>query len=401
MAALIASDGYRLQTLPLADARAIELGKRYVHNDICFPAQLNIGEFLRLCEVQDLSSENIAFGMHQNCKGCRAGHYAALARKALDEAGFPDVPIVTSGDDPKTLHPGFKLGPGMKLKFVWYLAVLDALEDMLRSTRAYEKQPGAAQTIFNKVLEALCNAAQKGMGTPFRVLEQAIQSFNAVAVDTSQKKPVVMVLGEILVAVHPIANYQIERYLEAQGMEVMTTRLSDFFHKGFLSNLDERAHYHARPSFLQTLVDSIGDSFFEKARKKVEQLMQGYCRYRPRSSARDLFHQTSEHLKIVHFLGEGWLIPGEILHAAAQGIHSFVLVQPFGCMPNHVTGRGMIKAMKEHYPHIQILALDFDPDTSLGNIENRLQMLVMNARELDLRLQSGQRSQAMSCSLPV
>ena len=401
LTALIADGGYRLEILPLADARAIELGKRYVHNDICFPAQVNIGEFLRLCELQNLSSENIALGMHQNCKECRAGQYAALARKALDEAGFPDVPIVTSGDDPKNLHPGFKLGPGMKLKFVWHLAVLDALEDMLRSTRAYEKQSGAAQAIFDEALEALCVTAQKHMSTPFRVLEQAIQSFNAVAVDTSQKKPVVMVLGEILVAVHPIANYQIERYLEAQGMEVMTTRLSDFFHKAYLSNLDQRAHYHAQPSLLQTLLDGVSDSFFEKARKKVERLMQGYRRYRSRSSARDLFQHTSEHLKIVHIFGEGWLIPGEILHAASQGIHSFVLVQPFGCMPNHVTGRGMIKAMKEHYPYIQILALDFDPDTSLGNIENRLQMLVMNAQELDLRLQADQRSQAMNSGLPV
>ena len=113
--------------------------------------------------------------------------------------------------------------------------------------------------------------------------------------------------------------------------------------------------------------------------------MAGYLRYRPRASARDLYLGAEPHLALVHTTGEGWLILGEILHAAEHGVHSFVVAQPFGCMPNHVTGRGMIRAVKERYPLVQVLPLDFDPDTSLGNIENRLQMLVMNAKELDAR----------------
>jgi predicted CoA-substrate-specific enzyme activase len=386
MTALFGGAGYRMETLPLADARALELGKRYVHNDICFPAQVNIGEFLRACEERDLPPESIAFGMHQNCRACRAGQYADLARKALDAAGLRDVPIITTGDDPDGRHSIFRLGPGLKLKFVPSLAILDALEDMLRSTRAYERRPGAAQATFDRALGALCAAMPRGVGALFRVLEQAIGAFNRVDVDDRRERPLVLLLGEIMVAVHPTSNYRIERYLEQQGMEVMTTRLSDFFHQGFLKGIEERANYHASPSLLKTMVDRLGDTLFERARQRTERLMANYRRYRPRVSARELYLSASPHLALVHTAGEGWLILGEILHAAARGVHSFVVVQPFGCMPNHVMGRGMIRAVKERYPLVQVLPLDFDPDTSLGNIENRLQMLIMNARELDARV---------------
>jgi predicted nucleotide-binding protein (sugar kinase/HSP70/actin superfamily) len=111
--------------------------------------------------------------------------------------------------------------------------------------------------------------------------------------------------------------------------------------------------------------------------------MAGYSRYRPRVSAREIYEVASPWIDKIHAAGEGWLILGEILHAAEHGVNSFVVVQPFGCMPNHIFGRGLARVVKEVYPHVHVLCLDFDPDTSMGNIENRLQMLIMNARELD------------------
>ncbi len=131
------------------------------------------------------------------------------------------------------------------------------------------------------------------------------------------------------------------------------------------------------------LVDGAVDGMFERTRKAVEAEMQRYVRYRPRVSAHEIYASVAAHIDVVHWAGEGWLIPGEIMHAASHGIHSFVIVQPFGCMPNHIFGRGVTRIVKDAYPDIQVLSLDFDPDTSMGNIENRLQMLIMNARELE------------------
>jgi predicted nucleotide-binding protein (sugar kinase/HSP70/actin superfamily) len=188
-----------------------------------------------------------------------------------------------------------------------------------------------------------------------------------------------------MIAVHATANYGVEAYLERNGMEVLGTRLSDFFHESFLRSVAERRDYGATPGFVERWVRELGHEAFDHAHRVVERTLRGYVRYRPRPATAEI-HRAAEHLiAIVHDCGEGWVLPGEILHSAQEGIHSFVIVQPFGCLPNHVDGRGMIRAIKERYPHLQILPLDVDPDTSVGNLENRLQMLVMNARALEAR----------------
>ena len=369
--------------LPLADERAIELGKLHLHNDICFPAQINVGEFLRMLESDTPDTSTIALGMHQNCKDCRAGQYAMLARKALDAMGYEDIPIVTSGNELRELHPGFHIDARMQMKILLGLALLDALEDLRRSTRPYEVHEGAAEIAFEEGLRRICSALGHGRRRAVHALRETVDAFNRVAVVDGPAKPAVMMLGEILLAVHPSANYHLEDYLEAHGMEVIGTRLSDFFHQRFIKQKAEANDYFDDRSFLMALVDGAVDGMFKRTRYAVESEMQRYVRYRPRVSARDIYATVAPYIDVVHWAGEGWLIPGEIMHAAGHGIHSFVIVQPFGCMPNHIFGRGVTRIVKDAYPDIQVLSLDFDPDTSMGNIENRLQMLIMNARELE------------------
>ncbi len=383
ISAIIENSGIRVRVMPLADDRAIELGKLYLHNDICFPAQINVGEFLRVMEAESPDPERIALAMHQNCKTCRAGQYAMLARKALDNAGLEDVPIVTSGNELRDVHPGFDIDARMQVQLLHGMAVLDALEDLRRSTRPYELQSGDAEAAYGEALDALCAAAGQGKRAALAVLADAVAAFNQIPTTGDGTRPLVMVLGEILLAVHPSSNYRLEAYLERHGLEVVGTRLSDFFHSGFIVSRTQAARYFAKHSFLKRLVDKACDSMFESSRRAAEDLMAGYARYRPRVSARSIYEAASPCIDEIHSAGEGWLILGEIMHAAAHGMHSFVVVQPFGCMPNHIFGRGVARVAKEAYPHVQVLCLDFDPDTSMGNIENRLQMLIMNARELE------------------
>jgi predicted CoA-substrate-specific enzyme activase len=386
-AAILRARGMRMEVVPLADGTAIDLGKRHVHNDICFPAQVNVGEFLRHVTAEGLDPETVAFGMHENCKGCRAGQYAALARRALDEAGYRAVPIVTTSTDADTQarQPGFRAGALSQARLQWAMAVLDGLEDMRRSTRPYERTPGATERAFQAALAALLRVAPHTAGPPMGVLRDAVSAFNAVEVTDRPRRPIVQVLGEIMIAVHPTANYGVEVYLERNGMEVLGTRLSDFFHEAFLRVLGEARDYGAEPGVVGHLVHRLAHGSFDHAHHAVERALRRYARYRPRPLAAEIYRATEHLLAVVQDTGEGWLLPGEILHAAQEGIHSFVIVQPFGCMPNHVDGRGMIRAIKEQYPHVQILPLDVDPDTSIANLENRLQMLVMNARALEER----------------
>jgi predicted nucleotide-binding protein (sugar kinase/HSP70/actin superfamily) len=327
--------------------------------------------------------KSVAFGMNQNCKTCRGGQYAAIARIALDAAEYGEVPIVTSGNEMREIHPGFNVDARMQRRILYGLAVLDALEDLRRSTRPYELRSGDADAAYNTALEALVRGVPHSRKGVFETLELAVTAFNKIPVEDEPRKPLAMVLGEVLLAVHPASNYYLEDYLEKHGLEVLGTRLSDFFHCGFIRGREESSRYFDDKPFLASLVDKVGDSMFEQARTAAEIIMAQYSRYRPRVSAHDLYHVVEPHIDRIHMDGEGWLIPGEIMHAAAHGTHSFILVQPFGCMPNHIFGRGVLKLVKESYPHVQVLTLDFDPDTSMANIENRLQMLIMNARELE------------------
>jgi predicted nucleotide-binding protein (sugar kinase/HSP70/actin superfamily) len=381
--AVIENSGVKIKVLPLADDRAIELGKLYLHNDICFPAQINIGEFLRAIETDKPDPDSIALGMHQNCGACRAGQYAMLARKALDHAGLASVPIVTSGNELQHLHPGFSISLKMQVQLLHGFAVMDALEDMRRSTRPYEANKGDAEAAFETALSRLCTHVGNGRQAMFDVLEDAVAVFNRIPVSGETPRPTALVLGEILLAAHPTSNYRLEAYLERHGLEVIGTRLSDFFHSGFVVSRAEAQRWYERKPWLTALVDKTCDVLFVRALDTAEDIMSNYARYRPRVSARDIYDAASPWIDKIHAAGEGWLILGEIMHAAEHGVNSFVVVQPFGCMPNHIFGRGVTRIVKEAYPHVNVLCLDFDPDTSMGNIENRLQMLIMNARELD------------------
>ncbi len=381
--AVLANSGLRIEVMPLADDRAIELGKLYLHNDICFPAQINVGEFLRVMEAEQPDPDSIAFAMHQNCGSCRAGQYAMLARKALDHAGLDSVPIVTSGTELRHLHPGFGIDAKMQLQLIHGFAVMDALEDLRRSTRPYEANEGDAEAAFEAALSALCDKVADGRRAVLAVLEDAVARFNRIPLSGEPSRPTALVLGEILLAVHPSSNYRLEAYLERHGLEVIGTRLSDFFHSGFVVARAEAQRWFERKSWLTTLVDKTCDALFVRTLNSVEAIMAGYVRYRPRVSAREIYESASPWIDKIHSAGEGWLILGEIMHAAEHGVNSFVVLQPFGCMPNHIFGRGLTRIVKEVHPHAHVLCLDFDPDTSMGNIENRLQMLIMNARELD------------------
>lgn len=378
--AIIENSGVHIEVLPLADERAIDLGKLYLHNDICFPAQINVGEFLRVMETDRPDPDKIALGMHQNCGACRAGQYAMLARKALDHAGLSSVPVVTSGKELQHLHPGFGIDGRMQVQLLHGLAVLDALEDLRRSTRPYELNQGDADAVFATALTALCANVANGRRAMFDVLGNAVAAFNRVPLTNEPRRPTALVLGEILLAAHPSSNYRLEAYLERHGIEVIGTRLSDFFHSGFVVSRAEARRWFEKKPWLTTLVDKTCDALFVRALHGVEEIMAGYARHRPRVSAREIYATASPWIDKIHSAGEGWLILGEILHAAEHGVNSFVVVQPFGCMPNHIFGRGLTRVVKDVHPHVQVLCLDFDPDTSMGNIENRLQMLIMNAR---------------------
>jgi predicted nucleotide-binding protein (sugar kinase/HSP70/actin superfamily) len=381
-------EGFRTEHLPLADKKAFELGKKYVHNDICFPAQVNIGEGLLWLEQHpEVSQDEVCMGLAKNCENCRAGQYAVMCRKALDEAGYPNVPILTTGSDNKNMHPGFNAGLDFRLHMLWGMAMMDGIEIMFRSTRPYEKNHGESLRAYNYWIKETMQETAGNIRGALKKFEQAVEAFNKIEADMSVRKPRVAVLGEILMKYHPSANGFVEEYLFEHGMEVVQPGMLDFFRVGELVRMEKvRRGLIANP-FVNWLIGSISSKFYSKAASDVEKRIKKFKFYEHHADCyemSDIIEKTGM-LDKTYITGEGWLIPGEVLSLAEHGVNSFVIVQPFACLANHISGRGLTKAMKSRFPHIQILSLDYDPDTSFANIENRLQMLIINAKELEGR----------------
>jgi len=392
----ITAQGYIAEKLPIADRRAIELGKKFVHNDICFPCQVNIGEnLLWLFDHPEVKQCDVSMGLAKNCENCRAVQYAVLARKALDEAGFKDVSIITTGSDNKEMHPGFRLGLDFRLHMLWGLVCMDAIETIYRALRPYEATKDDTQKVYDKwmpkIMHTLGNLKKHELAYPKKALTQfiaCIQEFNQIKLtedrEKGERKPRVAVLGEILMNYHPSANGYIEDYLMNNGMEVYLPGMLDFFRVDEAVRGEKLKRGFSASPLEDKLIGGITAKVYTHAAKVVDKIMQKWFRlYEHHADCYELMGMVTDIIDTTYNTGEGWLIPGEILYNSKHGINSFIILQPFACLANHISGRGLTKAVKERCEHIQVLSLDYDPDTSFANIENRLQMLIINARELE------------------
>ena len=215
------------------------------------------------------------------------------------------------------------------------------------------------------------------------LFDECVAEFNTIEADRSIRKPRVVLLGEILMNYHPSANGYIEDYLMNNGMEVYLPAMVDFFRVDeVVKKLKIKRGFSPSP-LMQTLIGGLTSKVYTFAIDTIQKRLMNFKFYEHHADCTELIHLVGDIIDPTYSTGEGWLIPGEILYNAEQGINSFIIVQPFACLANHISGRGLTKAVKEKYPHIQVLSLDYDPDTSFANIENRLQMLIINARELE------------------
>jgi predicted CoA-substrate-specific enzyme activase len=379
--AVLRREGYQTVLLAEADERAVQLGKRFVHNDTCYPAQINVGEALRAFECGAADPAHSALAVAKNCQECRAGQYAVLARKAFDEAGYPQVPVVTSGEDTKGAHPGYKMGTRFKMRMVWGVALADCLTDMHQATRPYETRPGDADRVFQEHLALIAKELETGTKGALRAFRASVDAFNAIPVDRRKPKSRVLVIGEILLNYHPTANRNLVRYLEGHGMEVILPHMIPFFRSSTLRTQDQVKRGFVSNPWVKSLVAGVEERVYVKTLTAVQDLARHFAHH---EAAPDIHEQAAlieSFIDRTIFAGEGWLIPGEILAWAKRGVENFVIVQPFGCMPNHITGRGLVKALKKRLPDAQIQCLDYDPDSSAANVENRLLMMVLADRQ--------------------
>ena len=384
MAAAFKKQGLNAVSLPVGRDEAIRLGKQYVHNDICFPCQVVIGEIIEALKSDQYDLETTAVMMAKYVGDCRLTHYTALLRKALDASGFEQVPIITNDEtDARNIHPGFKMSLPSAMRIAYGLPMIDALEELLRKIRPYELIPGSADAAFEQAVQVTMDGMGKnGISGAKKGFKEAINIMSRVSYDraTYGTKPKVLIVGEYLLNFHPGANHDIERYLEANGMEIIEARMTDVIRKSYFYKDRQNKEYHLNKGFSEKTLFSIENNIFNLAHDATDKIAKKHPLYQAPERMQDLVQGSDSIIHHTFDAGEGVLIPAEIIHHANNGCKAFVILQPFGCLPNHVVGRGISKKLKELYPDAQILSIDFDPDAPLANIENRLQMLILNTK---------------------
>ena len=383
MSAALSSQGIKAVPLEVGREEAIRLGKKYVHNDICFPAQIVIGEAIAALETGKYDPSKTAIGMGKYIGDCRLTHYSALLRKALDDAGYKEVAILTNDDvDYHNLHPGYRMNLSASIYLAAALPMIDILEELLRKIRPYEKVKGSSDEAFEKSMDLLVNGMEKGkLPGLYKGFKKAISYMQNIDYDRSVKRPTVLIVGEYLLNFHPGANHEIERYLEDNGFEITEARMTDVIRKTYYCRDEQTRTYHLKKPFVRKAWYHIANKVFDITHSAADQIAKVHPLYTKATRISELAKKSDPIIPHTFDAGEGILIPGEILHHAENGCQAFVILQPFGCLPNHVVGRGIVKKLREYYPDVQILPLDYDPDVSFANLENRLQMLIMNAKE--------------------
>ena len=373
---ILKKNNFKVKAIPLGGTEEIKLGKKYVHNDICFPAQMVIGELIGELKKGNYDHSEVAVVMVKFQCDCRMSHYAGLLRKGLDNSGFKDVPILTTDvNDTKSMHPGMMvLGLSSVLEAVWVFEMLDIITEIVRKIRPYEKIKGETDKVYQNLVDRLSNAIQGGIGKAKKEFSKCIDDLCKIEYDRTHLKPRVFVTGELLVTYHAGSNFNIEKYLEKNGMEVSFPRITDQLRKDFLASKEEIKEYNANIPPYPFVVDFL----FDHIQKQLENVAIKHPLFKKSLRPADIYEGVRDIIPKTLSCGEGWLMAAEIAHLAKEDVKSFIILQPFGCLPNHICGRGVIKKLKEEFPDISILPLDLDPDTSFANVENRLQMLIMN-----------------------
>ncbi|MDE6624797.1 MAG: 2-hydroxyacyl-CoA dehydratase [Lachnospiraceae bacterium] len=379
---IFTQQGYRVGLLKNTGRRVVDTGLKYVHNDTCYPALLVIGQMISALQSGKYDVNKVALMITQTGGGCRASNYIHLLRKALQKAGLGQVPVISLNISGLESNSGFKLTLEMIYQGLIGLTYGDLFMLLKNQVRSYEVNPGDADELIAKWVKELSNQFRQRKGYTPKGLERnmraIVEDFAAIPVN-KVKKTKVGIVGEIYVKYSSMANNDLENFLVEQDCEVMVPGVMGFM----MFKVDNR-------------IEDINLYGGNAAKKKVVQALMKYCEmlenllYESVSKYSDFMPPSKyAHIKelingvvgLGNKMGEGWLLTAEMLELCQCGFGNIICAQPFGCLPNHIVGKGMIRKVKEIYPQANIVPIDYDPGATKVNQENRIKLMLSVARE--------------------
>jgi len=375
------ASGYNVVCLPAMDREAINVGLKFVNNDSCYPAIISIGQLVEALQSGKYDLNNTSVMMSQTGGGCRATNYIPLLRKALNDAGFPQVPVVSVslGNKGVESNPGFKYTLPMLKRIVVAILYGDLFERVVYRTRPYELEKGQIDALHKEWLKKVEGNVRNGSLTQFnRNMKKIIKDFDTVPI-SNEVKPKVGVVGEILVKYSPTANNDIVRLLEAEGAEAVVPDLIGFMNYSLYNQIWKYDNM-GMPKKNKNLAE-MAIKLIEVVEKPMDKALRASERFTGIHSIYQLAEDASKILSIGNHTGEGWFLTGEMIDLLKTGVNNIVCMQPFGCLPNHVVGKGVIKELRHQYPKSNIAAIDYDPGVSIVNQLNRIRLMMATANK--------------------
>ena len=379
---LMRNYGYKMELLHTEGPNIAEQGLRNVHNDTCYPALLVIGQLIDAIQSGRYDVHKIALILPQTGGGCRASNYIHLLRKALEKNGYGFIPVISLNFSGLESNPGFKLTKTMLMQVAYALLIGDLIMMVANQCRPYEVVAGST----DKAIEICMDAVTKRFtgerviryGEVKHLFQFVIDVFGKVRLDKTQKKKLVGIVGEIYVKYSPLANNHLEDFLISEGCEPVVPTLLEFI-LYCAANSETNSHLYDYKDF-KTLAFGLGYKFLHSKQVQMIKAIQKQGEFTPPHDFEDLRRAADKYISQGVSMGEGWMITAEMAVLAETGTENIICTQPFGCLPNHIVAKGMARTIKNAYPNANIVAIDYDPGATRVNQENRIKLMLANAK---------------------
>lgn len=374
----LAACGYNLVQLP-SGVGELDYGLKYVNNDACYPSLLVVGQFMKALLSGEYDLDRTAVIISQTGGGCRATNYIGFIRRALRKAGMEQVPVISMSAGIES-NPGFKINYRMLKGAIQALIYGDLFMRVVYRTRPYEKVPGSVNALHEKWKQRCIEAVKHPKQSEFKKnIAKIVKDFDEIELDESVRKPRVGIVGEILVKFLPAANNYVIQLLESEGAEAVCPDMLDFFMYSAYDSTFKADHlgFKKRNKTLGRLAIWLMESF----RKPMRKALESSKRFEAPPSIYELAEYAKPFVSTGNQTGEGWFLTGEMIELLHSNVPNIVCTQPFGCLPNHVVGKGVIKQLRKSFPDANIVAVDYDPGASEVNQLNRIKLMLATAVE--------------------
>ena len=373
--------GYHMAVLDNDNRNAIEMGLKFVNNDACFPSITVVGQIMDAVLSGKYDTDHLAVIMTQTGGCCRASNYVSFIRRALEKAGYGHIPVISLNANGMETNEGFRLKPALILDAAKAIVYGDLFMRCLYRVRPYEREAGAANALHQHWQQIAIESLTKPNSSWIykKVCRGIVEAFDTFPIDETLRKPRVGVVGEILVKYMPLANNHLVDLLEKEGAEAIVPDLMDFMNY-CIYNMDYK-HRYLGESWKASLIAKAGVSAIRFIRRPALKALEKSRRFEPPMPIEKVAELAKPFLSIGNQYGEGWFLTGEMVELILTDAPNIVCIQPFACLPNHVVGKGVIKALRTAYPQSNVVAVDYDPGASEVNQLNRIKLMLSTAKK--------------------